>query len=401
MMMCYGFSGSLQSGWQVKKLKASFAYSAIIAGTVRHASHSFGSGVVVAETVVRVIFRTSPIVPELPAPDLIIKNGRLEKWPRQLRCTRIRGDPVGLARVNKGCMARATTMTGEQIAVGRERRIVEEDRARKGTMEIPLSPTRRKGNIAFGSKRSRIVGKTSYMIEYEAPPLDVYGGKAAKGSPMASKGTSNHGAQAFGLGENSKTMYAESFLDFGEAYKQKTKPIESAKTVHIATKGQSNASYATSYVESYPVRPIEAKIATRKTQKKLETDGKLGPVFTMYKEDYGNPRDHESYDTMSASKRLPIFVQKDKKKVEMQPYGPLCMSSMQESFQPPPKSAFLKQTTQSRQALSRTKQELRPRSRGDRTGMSMDLEARPEGGARRPTTGVISDRVSAPSLETG
>ena len=236
------------------------------------------------------------------------------------------------------------------------------------------------------------MGKTTYMIEYEAPPLDMYAGRSSKMTNIPTK--KSHDSNDLGLGENARTMYGESFLDFGEAYKQKTKPIESAKTVHIAAKGQSNTSYSTSYIDSYPVRPLEANIATKKTQETIEADGKLGHVRTVYKEDFGNPKHHEAFDGLSASKRLPIFVQKDRKKVQVQPYGPLCVSSMQQSFQPPPKSAFLRQNSNLRPSLSKTKQEPTSRSRGTRasTGKSK-VDSNSEEGARRPTTGAIGDRV--------
>mmetsp|Transcript_67316 Transcript_67316/g.140236 ORF Transcript_67316/g.140236 Transcript_67316/m.140236 type:complete len:522 (-) Transcript_67316:252-1817(-) len=198
----------------------------------------------------------------------------------------------------------------------------------------------RQGSLRFGK---HLNARTAYHDSYLPPPADLYTGVSANlGLKARVEGQQPRGIEGLGLGPDGQTFYQRTFRPHGDAYKNKQPPEDRAKITHIQPNKDAKVDYTTSYsvwgqdkdlpegARPQTVKPVYANVST---------DYGLGQNDTMYTETYKVPQQDEAF---AETVRVTREAVQGHPRGNVEPYGPLCKSLAHESFQAPPKTAYLR-----------------------------------------------------------
>ena len=209
---------------------------------------------------------------------------------------------------------------------------------------MPDARASKKGLIGNGA--SKLETRTSYVQHYPPPPQTLYTGVSANlGLKARVEGTAAPDPTNLGLGEEGKSFYAREHTHFGEAYKHKQAPEDRARRTNVQPPKDAKVDYTTSYSvwgkkvdlgEGNRPRTSAPKVDFVPPAYGMGVDGE-----SMYTATFHDPKTAPDY---LATRIITKTAVEGNAATKMEDYGPLAKSFAHESFQAPPKTAYLRAT---------------------------------------------------------
>eukprot|EP00291_Cryptomonas_curvata_P021234 CAMPEP_0172158808 /NCGR_PEP_ID=MMETSP1050-20130122/4593_1 /TAXON_ID=233186 /ORGANISM="Cryptomonas curvata, Strain CCAP979/52" /LENGTH=253 /DNA_ID=CAMNT_0012828271 /DNA_START=20 /DNA_END=777 /DNA_ORIENTATION=+ len=220
-----------------------------------------------------------------------------------------------------------------------------------------MSTARQGTKVLFGAPNKRTDFATTYKTHYVPQPMEMYV------PPKAWEDSANNMNMnsKYGLGDEGKSFYQHTHVHLGDAYNRAAQDTPRAKETHLGPRPwEDNGDWETSYqtlgkVGDVAVRPSTATrdvYSPRRGQvEQTEADYGLGEDGkTQYKATYKRPQTSGAYLQVSRVRGTDIDNPHGLD-VRIDPYGPLCKSTVHEAFRAPPEDAYIVSNHAARQRI--------------------------------------------------